>query len=401
LISARSFIHAAGAHGFSCFSGVPCSYLGSLIDHVASSPRLLYIPAANEGDAVAAASGAALAGVGSVAFMQNSGLGNAVNPLSSLNWTFRIPLLLVVSLRGDPQLVDEPQHRLMGKITGALLDLLEIPWEDLPESQPELDGAFARASAALECSGRPYAFIAHRDSFIPETAPAAALAAAPERRAARVRPQSRASAASPRPTRLEALRLICAHTPAERSAVIASTGYTGRELYALGDRENQFYMVGSMGCAASLGLGLSLALPDLPVTVIDGDGALLMRLGSLATNGACGPANLTHIVLDNEAHESTGGQPTVSRQVSFAQIAASCGYPWTAGGESLDALESFLTEACRPGAEPGPRLFHLKLAPGTSGKLPRPKLSPEELCERFRRHVGILERIQHPMGGHA
>ena len=146
MIQASDFIIPAKAQGFNTWAGVPCSFLTPFINSVIDEPEMTYISSANEGDAVATASGAALAGHKSVAMMQNSGLGNAVSPLSSLNWVFRIPLLLIITLRGEPGLQDEPQHELMGQITGRILDELQIPWEWFPRRADQVDGALSVAN---------------------------------------------------------------------------------------------------------------------------------------------------------------------------------------------------------------------------------------------------------------
>jgi phosphonopyruvate decarboxylase len=162
-------------------------------------------------------------------------------------------------------------------------------------------------------------------------------------------------------------------------AVIATTGFTGRALYALEDRPNQFYMVGSMGCASSLGLGLALSQPQRRVVVLDGDGAALMRMGALATIGYERPANLIHILLDNEIHESTGGQATVSHSVDLAAVAQACGYPRVVRAGSLDELAAAAHEA-------GDELtfVHVKTRPGEEKNLPRPTIKPWQVAERFR-----------------
>jgi phosphonopyruvate decarboxylase len=177
--------------------------------------------------------------------------------------------------------------------------------------------------------------------------------------------------------RREALAAVIAATGPD-DAVIATTGYTGRELFALDDRPNHLYMVGSMGCASSIGLGLALAQPDRRVIVLDGDGALLMRLGAVATIGYERPSNLVHILFDNEMHESTGGQSTVAHSMDAAGIAASCGYPDVRRVSTTAELTAVLDE---------PRdectFVHLKIRPGVPDDLPRPKVTPEEVALRF------------------
>jgi phosphonopyruvate decarboxylase len=314
--------------------------------------------------------------------MQNSGLGNAVNPLASLTWAFRMPVLLLVTLRGRPGERDEPQHRLMGAATQGMLAQLEIPFEVLPDAGAGLPALFERAQTHLDVEGRPYALLVPANSFAPEPAPARAGATAFVRRAVSVERPPRAHP-DVRPTRAQALERIVSATPLGSTALISTTGYTSRELCALHDRANQLYMVGSMGCASALGLGLARARPDLRVVVIDGDGALLMRLGNLAAVGALGGANLTHIVLDNQMHESTGGQATLSAGVALAEVALACGYARALEGDDLGLLDALFGVD----SAAGPSFARLHIQPGTLHGLPRPALSPEQVRERFVSHL--------------
>ena len=171
--------------------------------------------------------------------------------------------------------------------------------------------------------------------------------------------------------------------------VLASTGFCGRELYAIDDRANQFYMVGSMGCVTPFALGLALARPDLRVTALDGDGAALMRMGAFATLGAYGPSNLTHVLLDNGVHESTGGQATVSPNVSFAGIAAACGYASAVESDDPGVLDEVLSTP----ALDGPRFVRLAIKSGTPSDLPRPTISPADVKTRLMRHIGVHEQV--------
>jgi phosphonopyruvate decarboxylase len=379
MIQADDFILPAKSLGFKTWAGVPCSFLTPFIDRVINDPDMVYVSSANEGDAVATASGAALAGHPAVAIMQNSGLGNAVNPLSSLNWVFRIPILLIISLRGEPGLSDEPQHELMGQITAKILDQLQIPWDWFPRDPGDVEGALTVACWQMEKTSRPYAFIMRKGSVAPgETGSHWHTGTAPKVYAAEFfRPESA------RLTRKEALQCVVENTPEQNTIVIGTTGYTGRELFAIADRPNQLYMVGSMGCASSFGLGMSLVLPGRRVVVIDGDGAALMRLGNLATIGAHGGYNFHHLLLDNAMHESTGGQATVSSAVSFAAVASACGYRSAQEAVSRDALEAFMQPA------QGPVLMQLRIKAGVPAGLPRPDLNPSRVGRRLMNHLGV------------
>jgi len=185
-----------------------------------------------------------------------------------------------------------------------------------------------------------------------------------------------------RPSREEALREVVAHTGEGRTVLLASTGFCGRELYAIADRASHLYMVGSMGCVTPLALGLALARPDLKVIVLDGDGAALMRLGALATVGATAPRNFWHLLLDNAAHESTGGQATVSASVAFADVAAACGYRSSLDTDCVAQLAPWLKR------EGGPHFARLLTRTGTPKDLPRPKVTPSQVRERFMQHIG-------------
>ena len=250
--------------------------------------------------------------------MQNSGLGNAVSPLTSLTWTFRLPQLLIVTWRGQPGVADEPQHALMGPITPAVLETMEIPWELFPTQADAIGPALDRATAHMDATGRPYALLMQKGSVAAYALKSGAAFTA-KRSAAAVAVRNLGVAPESRPSRQEALRQVVAHTPSTSTAVLATTGFCGRELWAIDDRPNHLYMVGSMGCVVPFALGLALARPDLCVLALDGDGAALMRMGAFATVGAYAPPNLRHLLLDNAAHDSTGGQATVSPRVSFAR----------------------------------------------------------------------------------
>jgi phosphonopyruvate decarboxylase len=395
LIEARHFVEAARERGFEWYAGVPCSYLTPFINYVLQNESLHYVSMANEGDAVALIAGVALAGDRSrphrrgIAMMQNSGLGNAVSPLTSLTWTFRLPQLLIVTWRGQPGVPDEPQHALMGPITPAILEAMQIPWEPFPTDAGAIGPALDRAIRHMDGQGRPYALLMQKGSVAEYP-----LKEGSGLNGARARPRPRAQAlvdsrdaAGGRASRREALRTVVAGTAGSAHAVLASTGFCGRELHALDDRANHLYMVGSMGCVVPLALGLALARPDLIVVALDGDGAALMRLGAFATVGAYGPPNLRHLLLDNGAHDSTGGQATVSSHVSFAEVAAACGYASALETADPERIAAWLRS---PPAD-GPKFACLKIRTGTPRDLPRPSLTPIDVKARLMRHFAPAE----------
>ncbi|MFM1652438.1 phosphonopyruvate decarboxylase [Brevibacillus sp. B_LB10_24] len=360
--------------GFAFFSGVPCSLLKNLINYAINECE--YVAAANEGDAVAIAAGAYLGGKKPVVLMQNSGLTNAVSPLVSLNYPFQIPVLGFVSLRGEPGVPDEPQHELMGQITTQLLDLMQVKWQYLSADMEEAKRQLRQANQCIN-GNQPFFFVVRKGVFSAE----------PLQRQATPARSNHSKTFKNRedqlPTRREALAVIHA-LKGSRTVLLATTGKTGRELYEIEDADNHLYMVGSMGCISSLGLGLALTRRDLDIVVIDGDGSLLMRMGSLATNGYYGPPNMLHILLDNNAHDSTGGQRTVSNQTDFAAIAAACSYETSAYVHSLKELEDAIKEWKQ---SRGLTFLHLRIAAGSSGQLSRPKTKPAEVKERLQRFV--------------
>jgi phosphonopyruvate decarboxylase len=381
MIKAESFVEAARQYGFTRYTGVPCSFLTPFINYVIANGELDYIASANEGDALATAAGFAVGGARSIVMMQNSGLGNAVSPVTSLTYIFRIPLLIITTHRGAPDARDEPQHELMGKITMELFDTMQVPWEYFPASEEEIGAVLERATAYMLKEGRPYALIMKKGAVAAHTSANDPDAGLLHREACK---KYLIDATEPAPSRQQALQKIISHSPESETVVIATTGFTGRELYAMEDRCNQLYMVGSMGCASSLGLGLALARPDLRIIVIDGDGAALMRMGNFATIGSYAGSNLFHILLDNGVHDSTGAQATVSANVDFAAIAAACGYGISLGGNTLQLLDELFTG----NAATGPRFAHLRTRPGTIDNLPRPGMTPPQVLARMMQHIG-------------
>ncbi len=379
MIEARALLARLRALGYSFFSGVPCSFLTPLINAVINDRELDYVGATSEGEAIGINLGASLAGRKTVTLCQNSGLGNAINPLTSLNHPFRIPTLLVTTWRGEPGLADEPQHELMGRITQRMLDTLEIPWLPFPEEQGEMDAALDEADASMRERQLPFAFILKKDTF-------ATCALEPRAAAATVKAHARLlpfDSPSLRLTRSKAIAHILRFCT-DDDAIVATTGKTGRELFTVSDRPGNLYVVGGMGTASAIGLGIAHTLPGQRVIILDGDGAALMKMGTLATIGHYQPERLIHIILDNETHDSTGGQATVSPTVDFARIAAAAGYRNVFSAERAEDLAACLAEMC-PNA--GPSLLHLKIRPGSLEKLGRPAVKPPAIKERFMRYL--------------
>lgn len=370
-------------HGIRLGAGVPCSYFTPLVNYMTTDPGLDYVSSTSEGEAVAIAAGMVAAGRPAFALMQNSGLGNAVNPITSMLYTYKIPVVLLVSHRGEPGgPPDEPQHELMGQITEKMSVLCGLRTHVFAPEQFR-----SELSAALR-DAVPTAFIVRKGTL--EGGPKA------PKLDLRVTSRAHAPAASgtftPKLTREQALTAILplvnrglhARSRDEALAVIGTTGKLSRELYELddraGDKENRFYMVGSMGCAAGFSLGIARARPARRVLVLDGDGALLMKLGSLATAGAMGAENFHHITFDNGAHDSTGGQPTPSPAVDFSSVALACGYRHA---QTVDDASSLCSALERQLAMPGPTHLRVVVSTGSRGELGRPTLTPRGCYERF------------------
>ncbi len=374
MINTTTFGDELKAMGFDFYSGVPCSFLKSLINYAINECD--YVMAANEGDAVAIASGARLGGKKSVVLMQNSGLTNATSPLTSLNYTFRLPVLGFVSLRGEPGLKDEPQHELMGTITEKMLALMEVEWAYLSADMEEAGKQLREANKHIE-AGRTFFFVVKKNTFGDIKLKGQALHQ-------RVNKTLSRSAGEPElPIRTEALKCI-SDLADGNTVLLATTGKTGRELFEVEDKPNNLYMVGSMGCISSLGLGLALARPDKKVIVIDGDGSALMRMGAFATNAYYQPRNLLHVLLDNNAHDSTGGQATVSHIVDFAGFAASVSYPTALKLNSLAELR----ESVKKWRDNGDLTFiHFQISQGSPAELGRPTVKPYEVKERLLKFI--------------
>lgn len=285
--------------GVGFYTGVPDSLLRHFCSYIRENiPPERNVTAVNEGCAVGLAAGYHMAtGKVPLVYMQNSGLGNATNPLLSLAdpEVYRIPMVLLIGWRGEPGVHDEPQHVKQGRITCPLLDTMEVPYSVIGGDPDGCAEAVERCRRHLAEHGSPYAFVVRRDSFseyAPEPSAADGYAM----------------------TREDALNVI---VPASGDSVLVSTtGLTSRELYEIRDARGEghgrdFLTVGSMGHSSQIALGMALALPGRRIVCIDGDGAVLMHMGGMATLAVRHPPNLVHIVINNGVHDSVGGQPTV------------------------------------------------------------------------------------------
>lgn len=381
MIEAKDFLAPASKRGFTFWTGVPCSFLTPFINSVIQDPSLKYVGAASEGEAVGIAAGAAMVGQKSVMICQNSGLGNTVNPLTSLNYPFRVPMLLITTHRAEPGVKDEPQHELMGQITEQMLETMRIPYEVFPKEAKDCEAALERAEASMRATGLPYALIMKKG-----TVEDCALSPQPRKTIAKyAHEDGRLLGRFTRQTKDWAPRMDYIAAIQEilggKSGLVATTGKAGRELFTVGHKPGQLYVVGSMGCASAIAFGMhEAARGEKHVTVIDGDGAALMKLGSFATIGHYAPKRYLHILLDNEVHESTGAQPTVASTTDFALIASATGYEhvWR-----VDGMQEF-QEAIRAARDmKGPCFVHAKVGISASDKLGRPTVTPKEVKEQF------------------
>lgn len=350
---------------FDFFAGVPDSRLKALCDFLLDTygldPRH-HVIAANEGNATALAAGYHLATRKTpVVYLQNSGLGNVLNPVASLlnDKVYGIPCLFIVGWRGEPGLHDEPQHVFQGQITLPLLKDLDLETyvirkdtgeEELASFMARLPSVFAsgRSAALVVCEGA----LSYKKKAKCENSYSI--------------------------KREDAIRRIVA--AAGEDCVVSTTGKASRELYEIreqdgGKHQNDFLTVGSMGHSSSIALGIALQRPERKVWCIDGDGAALMHMGALAVIGSIRPANLVHVVVNNAAHESVGGYPTVADQVDLTAIARACGYPQVCAVRSLQELDSALDHA-KSGE--GPFFIEIKCAQGSRADLGRPATTPQE-----------------------
>ena len=373
-------------HGFGFFAGVPCSVISDLLAALARSPRSPYVAATREDAAVGLAAGAWLGGRRPAVLMQNSGLGTSLGALASLTLMYGLPALLLVTWRGFAG-KDAPEHILMGEITPRLLDLLGIPYRVL--RRDDIDAQLVWARREMDAREIPVALLVPPGVIEPGTGAGAVLSDVgfSERRAALAPVPGRVRAEEdedvlPVMSRRGALAVALKQLGDE--PVIHANGYICRESCALADRPQNFYMLGSMGLASAIGLGLALARPGRPAVVFDGDGNFLMNLGVVATVGSLRPANLVHVVFDNEVYGSTGNQPSPSREVRLDRIARAAGYRTAGAVATADALGAAVRDGL---ASPGPH-FVLAKVTAVEADVPRIPHTPRQIRDRFRASVG-------------
>ena len=369
MIEASYFYNKLIEKGIGFFSGVPDSLLKDFCAYITDhADKQNHIIAVNEGAAVGLACGYHLATNRiPLVYMQNSGIGNAVNPLLSLadNDVYRIPLLLVIGWRGEPGVHDEPQHVKQGKVTCSLLESLGISYAVLEKTEESANGQIDTCFKTISETGSPYALVIRKDTFAPYT-----LQKKEEHTAVM--------------TREEAIEEIAS---GRGGIIVSTTGMISRELYELRDKtdaghERDFLTVGSMGHASSIALSIALQKPELQVTCLDGDGAALMHMGSLAAIGTQKPRNYYHIVLNNGAHDSVGGQPTIAPFIDIPAIARSCGYTKVFLAKTKEELKKILEEKHK-----GLTFIEVKVKKGSRKDLGRPKTTPQENKAAFMKFI--------------
>jgi len=386
-VSGSEFAALLEQRGFDFFGGVPCSLIEDLIATLETHPRLRYVATPREDVAVGLAAGAWFAGRRPAVLMQNSGLGTSLNALASLSLMYGLPALLLVTWRGH-QGKDAPEHILMGEISPSLLELLRIPHRVL--AADSVDADLAWATATMDQAMQPVALLVPPGVVQVGKAHAGGEQGATPAREPEVGRVTTPDALRPVLSRLDAL--AAARKPLGREPVIHANGYICRESFSLGDRPENFYMIGSMGLASAIGLGLALARgrdghrrsDASPSTIVfDGDGNLMMNLGILPLVGALQP-RLVHVVFDNEVYGSTGNQRSISGAIRLDRLAEAAGYRTVAAVTA----DSDITEAVRQAlGREGP---HFVLAKVTTQEAEAPRIpyTPHELRDRFRASAG-------------
>ena len=363
MVNVDKLVNALESSGVDCFTGVPDSLLKSFCAYVTDTCGDNHVIAANEGGAVGLAAGHYLAtGKLALVYMQNSGQGNAVNPLCSLADpdVYSIPMVLLVGWRGEPGVKDEPQHVKQGKVTISLFETLGIPTEILPDDDESAADVTRRMVEKAKAESRPVALIVRKGLF------------------AEYKLQNKKADIAALP-REQAIEEILKALP-EDAVVVSTTGMISREVYETRERLGQdhsrdFLTVGSMGHAIMIALGIAKAQPNRRVFCLDGDGASIMQMGNMAIAGQSVCANLTHIVLNNAAHDSVGGQPTVGGSIDLSAIAASCGYEVLNNSDHFAALRLCASALKTNTAKP--RFIEIKVAKGARKDLGRPKEPPQ------------------------
>lgn len=336
MISCEVFFETLKNEDIEFFTGVPDSLLSSLSAWLIANTPKQHVIAANEGNAVGLAAGYHLAtGKIPVIYMQNSGIGNTVNPVASLlhKDVYQMPALLIVGWRGEPGVHDEPQHVFQGKATISMLEAMDVPATVLERDWETAKVQLLEVIDRIRSTGTPQALVIHKDTFAPV-------------------PFAKKQTGYPL-SREQALKIVTEEMLPD-SRIVSTTGKLSRELFEIREarqegHEQDFLTVGSMGHASSIAMGVAMHTQQ-PVYCLDGDGAVIMHMGAMAVLGQSGISNLKHILFNNGCHESVGGQPTVGMDVDIAQVALGCGYEkvytCTTEAELREAMQS-INQAAR------------------------------------------------------
>lgn len=362
MISPRFFINKLGALGINFFAGVPDSLLKNICAYISDNMDTKHnIIAANEGGAIGLAAGYHLAtGMIGCVYMQNSGEGNIINPLVSLTdkEVYNIPVLLLIGWRGRPGVSDEPQHIKQGKITTGLLNTLGINFDVLSREEDKAAKQIEKAVSVMKATNEVYALVIEKDTFDAYTLQ-------------NVEKNDLAM------TREEAIQAVAAIADV-KDVVVGTTGMISRELFeyreGVGDsHERDFLTVGAMGHASQIALGIAMEKPERTVWCFDGDGASIMHMGSMAIVASKAPKNYVHVVFNNGAHDSVGGQPTVGLKINLSAVARAVGYK---DAISIDN-KNVLVEALKGvKTTEGPIFLEIKVKKGNRKDLGRPTTTP-------------------------
>lgn len=367
----ETFLNAIGSE---FYTGVPDSQLKALCDYLMDTYGIdekHHIIGANEGNCAALAAGYHLAtGKIPLVYLQNSGEGNIINPAASLlsDEVYAIPMVYIIGWRGEPGVKDEPQHSYQGRVTLKLLEDMDITSFiiDSEVTEEQLCSVMADFRKYLE-SGKSVAFVVRKGALTYDK---------------EVRYENS------RTLRREEIIEHIVKTSGQ-DVVVATTGKAGRELFEIRERNGQshetdFLTVGSMGHSSSIAMGIALNKPERKVWCIDGDGAVLMHMGSLAVLGRHRPSNMVHIVINNGAHESVGGMPTVADEVDLAGVAKACGYPYAVCVDVIDQIDRELEAAAKRNEL---SFIEIKAAVGARGDLGRPTSTPVENKMNFMKYL--------------
>ena len=364
-------------NNINCFAGVPDSLLKDFCAYITDNTTVKeHTITANEGNAIALAAGHYLAtGNPALVYMQNSGIGNCVNPLLSLTdeEVYNIPLLMLIGWRGEPDKKDEPQHIKQGKVTDKLLDVMGIKWEILPEDFKQAESVIIKAIQYIKKTNKPFAFIVKKGLF--------------EKYELQTKKQNSYNLS--RETAIETVIKSLSLS----DVVISTTGHISREVYETRERLGQghkqdFLTVGSMGHASSIALGIALEKADRNIYCFDGDGAFLMHMGSTVVNASKNLKNFKHIVYNNEAHDSVGGQPTTANNANIPQIAFNAGYKNVYSVSNLNDLNEILPEFIN---STHTALLEIKVKCGARSDLGRPKEKPQENKKIFMANLNQVD----------